>query len=139
VLGGALLFRPERLVEWRKNRKLTQEELAEKINATKGTISNYENGHSSPPHEALSLLANVLKVSSDYLLGLTDDPSSIANQENRTVDEQLAEIVRNNPEVGMFFKDFASSPEQKKKEMLRFWRMLELEEKDRKPGDKQGE
>ncbi|HEY8435512.1 MAG TPA: helix-turn-helix transcriptional regulator, partial [Haloplasmataceae bacterium] len=69
------MFRPERLREWRKKRQLTQEQLAKKVNTTKGTISNYENGHSTPPHETLVALANVLGISTDYLLGLTDDPS----------------------------------------------------------------
>lgn len=38
----------QRLKETRKTRQLTQQELANKVNTTKGTISNYENGHSTP-------------------------------------------------------------------------------------------
>jgi transcriptional regulator with XRE-family HTH domain len=70
-----LLFKPERLIEWRKKRKFTQEQLAQKVKTTKGTISNYENGHSTPPHETLVTIADVLGVSTDYLLGRTDDPT----------------------------------------------------------------
>jgi transcriptional regulator with XRE-family HTH domain len=70
-----LLFKPERLIECRKKRKLTQEQLAQKVKTTKGTISNYENGHSTPPHETLVAIADVLGVSTDYLLGRTDDPN----------------------------------------------------------------
>ena len=69
------MFRSDRLVEWRKKRKLTQEQLAVKVKTTKATVSNYENGHSVPPHETLVAIADVLGVSTDYLLGRTDDPT----------------------------------------------------------------
>lgn len=69
------MFKPERLIEWRKKKKLTQEQLAQKVQTTKGTISNYENGHSTPPHETLVAIADVLGISTDYLLGRTDDPT----------------------------------------------------------------
>ncbi|PFD12259.1 transcriptional regulator, partial [Bacillus thuringiensis] len=57
----------------RKTRKLTQQVLADKVNTTKGTISNYENGHSTPSNEMLKDLANVLGVTTDYLLGREDE------------------------------------------------------------------
>jgi HTH-type transcriptional regulator, competence development regulator len=65
----------DRLKIARKMKKLTQEELAEKVKATKGTISNYENEHSSPSPEMLNDLADALAVSADFLLGRTDDPN----------------------------------------------------------------
>ncbi|ANN33620.1 XRE family transcriptional regulator [Bacillus cereus] len=63
----------QRLKEMRKTRKLTQQGLADKVNTTKGTISNYENGHSTPSNEMLKDLANVLGVTTDYLLGREDE------------------------------------------------------------------
>jgi transcriptional regulator with XRE-family HTH domain len=65
----------QRLRQARKSKKLTQEELANRVSTTKGTISNYENGHSSPPNEMLVLLAETLDTTTDYLLGRTEDPS----------------------------------------------------------------
>lgn len=58
----------------RKRKKLTQEELAQLVKTTKGTISNYENGHSAPHGEMLSLLADTLDTTTDYLLGRTNSP-----------------------------------------------------------------
>lgn len=58
-----------RLRAARKAKKLTQEELAKLLNTTKGTISNYENGYSSPSNEMLVKISDTLNVSSDYLLG----------------------------------------------------------------------
>ncbi|MCM3292362.1 helix-turn-helix domain-containing protein [Paenibacillus sp. MER 180] len=66
------MFRSDRLVKWRKRKKLTQEQLAIKVNITKASISNYENGHSAPPHETLVALADFFGITTDYLLGRTN-------------------------------------------------------------------
>ncbi|MDY7989799.1 helix-turn-helix transcriptional regulator [Paenibacillus polymyxa] len=68
------MFHGDRVAYQRKKKKLTQEELALKINLTKAAISNYENGHSTPSNETLVALADVLDVDTDYLLGRTDIP-----------------------------------------------------------------
>lgn len=60
---------PKRLKIARKNKMYTQEELAELVMTTKATISNYENGHSTPSIEMLLLLSTKLDVSVDFLLG----------------------------------------------------------------------
>lgn len=63
-----------RLKDLRKERGLSQEGLAHKVGTTKGTISNYENSHSTPSNEMLVSLADELYTSTDYLLGRIDDP-----------------------------------------------------------------
>lgn len=67
----------EKIAACRKQRKLTQEELALEVNITKGTISNYEISYSFPSNDTLVAIANALIVSTDYLLDHTDDPSPI--------------------------------------------------------------
>jgi len=69
------VFEGERVALWRKKKKLTQEELAVKVNVTKAAISNYENGHSTPSNETLVALADALNIDTDYLLGRTDKPN----------------------------------------------------------------
>lgn len=61
-----------RLKQLREEHKITQKELAEKINLTQSTIAHYEKGRKLPTIETLILLADFFKVSADYLLGLTD-------------------------------------------------------------------
>ncbi|MFC4389109.1 helix-turn-helix domain-containing protein [Gracilibacillus marinus] len=63
----------KRLKFARKRKKLSQEELAKIVNTTKGTISNYENEYSTPSNEMLKELATVLDVTTDFLLGRTDN------------------------------------------------------------------
>lgn len=47
----------------------TQEELAEKVGLTRTAIHRYESGLSQPPIKVLVKLAEVLNVTTDYLLG----------------------------------------------------------------------
>lgn len=57
-----------KLKELRKEEKLTQEELAEKMGVSKTTIVNYENGNRKVPLEVVVKLANYFNVPVDSLL-----------------------------------------------------------------------
>ena len=56
---------------------LTQKELASSIGTTEATISRYINGERGPNAVLVAKMARVLNTTSDYLLGNTDDPSSL--------------------------------------------------------------
>ena len=53
----------------RKEKGLSQEKLAEKVNVTRQTISNWELGETSPNPEQLILLSGALDKSIDELIG----------------------------------------------------------------------
>lgn len=53
----------------RMKKKITQEELAEMISCTRNTIVAYEAGRIKPSLNKLCLIANILEVTTDYLLG----------------------------------------------------------------------
>lgn len=99
------MFR-ERLKEARKEKKLTQEMLAKKINTTKGTISNYENGHSTPSNEILRELADVLDVSVDYLLGRSDE-KTIAEKNNPPIEVFRKRLKQCREAKGLTYDDLA--------------------------------
>ena len=61
-----------RLKELRTEKKLSMKQLAEKINATDGAVSNWENDVNEPKISYLVKLAKVFGVPADYLLGLED-------------------------------------------------------------------
>ena len=63
----------KRIRKYRKDMKLTQDELAKKLNTSKGTISNYETGYRSPRQDDLFLLAEVLKINIDDLFPPRED------------------------------------------------------------------
>jgi len=59
----------ERFVEIRKNRGLTQEELAEKLFVTRQAVSRWENGETIPSVDTLKLMSKVLNIPINALLG----------------------------------------------------------------------
>lgn len=65
---------PERLKELRKSKNLTQSEIGTLLNVTKIQISDIENGKKSTTIDNLIILSEYFNVSTDYLLGLSDDP-----------------------------------------------------------------
>jgi len=52
----------------RKEKKLTQKELANQIGSSHAQLNKYESGLNTPPLDRLLLLAEVLETSVDYLL-----------------------------------------------------------------------
>lgn len=64
----------ERLKGLRKHKKLSMQELANKIGIAKSTYAGYEADYRNPPLETIIALAKQLDTSADYLLGLTANP-----------------------------------------------------------------
>ena len=62
-----------RLISLRKERGLSQEELAQIVNKTRSAVSGYEIEDKEPPFDVLCLFAEYFGVSTDYLLGLTEE------------------------------------------------------------------
>lgn len=115
----------QRLRAARKSKGLTQEELAEHVQSTKGTISNYENSHSTPPNDMLMQLADVLDVTTDWLLGRTDEgmtyaASPASPRESRSLDELLLEKI-GDPDDYFFLDGYLEASEEEKKEIRRYW------------------
>ena len=65
---------PTRLQEVRKERGLSQKELASSLQITPRAYQYYEEGKREPPYDRLVALARELDISIDYLLGLKDEP-----------------------------------------------------------------
>ncbi|MED1602646.1 helix-turn-helix transcriptional regulator [Alkalihalophilus marmarensis] len=95
----------DRLKYCRKERKVTQEKLAEKLGIKRPTYAKYETGENQPDIAMLNKLADFFDVSTDYLLGRTDirDTSNIsyaakdgASSRSRTKeqDEEMTEKFR---------------------------------------------
>ena len=63
----------DRLISLRNERRLTQEEMANIINKKRSTVSGYETGGKEPEFETVCFLAQYFGVSTDYLLGRSDN------------------------------------------------------------------
>ena len=64
-----------RIREAREKSGLTQLEAANLLNISKQRYSNYELDKREPDHETLLSIAELFNVSTDYLLGISDDPN----------------------------------------------------------------
>lgn len=62
------------LSQLRISKHLSQKELAEKINTSVGTIGMWETHRRLPSLHMLIKIAQYFNVSTDYLLGITDNP-----------------------------------------------------------------
>lgn len=109
-----------RIKELRKNKKMSQKDLADVLNMRRENISNYERGTiTNIPSDVLEKLSNFFDVSVDYLLGKTDNPKLIK------ADPSMAKQV-------MMRMDTADLSEKEKNEieseMERFfaWRLEEI-------------
>lgn len=60
---------PDRLKELRKANKLTQSNVAEKLQINRVTYTCWETGKHEPSIDQLAVLADFYKVSADYIIG----------------------------------------------------------------------
>lgn len=63
----------DRLRQLRKQRGLTQEQLAQRVNVSRQTVSHWENGRASPDYGMLHQLAEALDTTAAALLGADED------------------------------------------------------------------
>lgn len=82
----------EKLQELRKNKKLTQEELAEDLYVSRTAISKWESGRGYPNIDSLKEIAKYFSVTIDELLS-GDEVLSIAEEDNKQKEKHLKSLV----------------------------------------------
>ena len=84
----------ENLKNARERKGMSQKDVAEEIGVAKSTYSLYESGNREPNVQTIKRIADVLNVSADDLLGLNDEPITIAAHfdGNEYTKEELDEI-----------------------------------------------
>ncbi len=97
-----------RIKEVRKMRKLTQLELQEMAELPHNAASGYETGFVLPNIRTLAKIAHVLKVPSDYLMGLTE-----STHEKTGLDPLVEKIGNMNPQDIGLVEDFVDMVKQR--------------------------
>ena len=84
----------ENLKTARERRGISQKDMAEQIGVAKSTYSLYESGNREPNVQTIKKIADVLNVSADELLGLDEEPQTIAAHFDGTeyTEDELEEI-----------------------------------------------
>ena len=76
----------ENLKRFRKQKKLTQEELATRLGVIRATYWAYEKGSIMPPYDKIAQLADIFETSIDELMG--------RDVEDTDISEDLARLMR---------------------------------------------
>lgn len=86
-----------KLKSLRTNQKMTQQQLADRLQVAKSVVSYYESGDRYPSYDVLIRIAHVFHVTTDYLLDVERkrvmDVSDISD-EDIAVLETVAEALR---------------------------------------------
>lgn len=117
----------DRIKELRKQKKLTQQGLADLIESSRDTIANYENDRNKSTFAMLSLIADALDTSVDYLQGKTDNPDNMTATRNYG-DEKVKRVDLEDEELIMSFEGKELS-EDYKKSIIAFVKALREERK----------
>ncbi|MEK3945017.1 MULTISPECIES: helix-turn-helix domain-containing protein [unclassified Paenibacillus] len=130
----------DRIRQLREERNLSQIELANRIGINNSVLSRIESGRRPVADSEINSFADFFDVSGDYILGRTNNKGSSLDKGDLEKKEQAKfEDFINNPEHGIFFRDYLSAPEERREEMREIFKILQDKEKGRKPGDVQGE
>lgn len=97
-----------------KDSKWTQQYVAEQIGVARVTYTAYENGTKTPPPDVVKKLANLFNVTTDYLLGNSDNPRDIE-------DKELEEFINN---VKVWYKNEPKTKEEKLKLMKDMFELI---------------
>ena len=87
-----------RLKQLRKEKDVTQQEISEQLDISRGIYGNYETGFAKPPIDVLEKLADYFNVSTDYLLGRTEikkyEDMQIEHNKEYSVSEKDIEYIK---------------------------------------------
>lgn len=82
----------EKLVELRKKKGLTQEELAKELYVSRTAVSKWESGRGVPNIESLKAISKFFSVSIDELLS-TDELLTIAQEDSKKRETRIRDLV----------------------------------------------
>ncbi|WP_303870418.1 helix-turn-helix domain-containing protein [Acetobacterium wieringae] len=111
-----------RLKQLRNSKQLTQQDLATMMGLSRATIAGYESTGKQPDQEKTLWLADYFNVSTDYLLGRTDDPTPIRDVNQDLYDEhdytaELKSLI-DDEEFRTEFLDFEDWTDEEKRNIL---------------------
>lgn len=122
-MKGDFYMLGDQIKKYRKEKKMSQEELAIPLNVVRQTVSKWENNLSVPDAELLIRLAEVLEISVAELLG-TDEQQQPASLSAETLG---AELARLNEELARQVQERSlSSRAEQKRNLILFFSMLSM-------------
>jgi transcriptional regulator with XRE-family HTH domain len=127
-----------RIKRLRQQRALSLRELGERSGVSYSFINSIENNRFNPSRETVIALADTLGSPDKNELLLLAGFAPEEDDKGGSAGVFLPVNV-DDPEVSLFFKDFASAPKERRDEMLRFWNYIKDQQKTRQPDNNVGE
>ena len=84
----------ERFKELRSSRKLSQQELADKLGISKSSVNMYERGEREPGLEMLETIADFFNVDMDYLLGKTLTANQALEHKEKSTPQTERDVLK---------------------------------------------
>lgn len=84
----------KRLKELRESLNVSRKELCEIFGIAVSTLAGYESCHREPDYLTLCRLADYFQVTTDYLLGRTDNKNNVLVEDNKKDNEEDKEMTR---------------------------------------------
>jgi transcriptional regulator with XRE-family HTH domain len=127
-----------RLKKLRKEKQISQKDLAKKLNLSPSTIAMYETEKRKPDSETLERMSNYFDVSIDYLLGLTDERSS-ADKIKKAIsdDPELQDAwdqISKRENLQLLFKQTKDMDDSSIRQIIRVIKAIEEDEEKRYNG-----
>lgn len=82
----------ERIKQLRKEKGMTQTDLAQTLNVTKGTVSTWETNSRVPGFETLTALCDLFDRRMDYIMGRSDDATPTTQNEEELLYLALSQV-----------------------------------------------
>lgn len=82
----------DRITELRKRKGLTQSEMSRRLGVHRGTYSNYESGKREPDHDMTVKIANFFEVTTDFLLGKSNEPQ-LSEEEDQALTHEAIRFI----------------------------------------------
>lgn len=101
--------------------KLTQSEFAKKIDVARTTYAMYEQGNREPDYKTLQRIADYYNVTTDFLLGRSDNP-------NMTADEEF-QAFKDDPELQRWYRKLPESDEEDVRKLREMWDIIRRDKK----------
>ena len=112
------------LKKLRNEKGLSQKELTDRLQINRSTYARYETSSTQPDFDTLKKIADYYEVTTDYLLGHSNNPKSTYNDE--------IEAIRNDASLSVMFDNWKGMSEEERERALEFVNFLIHErEKDK--------
>ena len=85
----------EKIQILRRDKEWSQDELAEKLNVSRQSVSKWESGKALPDSEKILAMANLFDVSTDFLLKDEQEPVFVDDEKEQTKDKTDGTLTEN--------------------------------------------